>query len=131
MSANAESEIAPFKLENFAADFSVRYSLDDRTTNADFVRSILWREELGFHTRSYVYHPALLDMNISGGLVFLQDQPIHQTQLIERLGSRLSARQEDTVFLKGDREVSYGRIMEVLDLLKSGRFRVHQKSKWR
>ena len=63
--------------------------------------------------------PLVLSINREG-LVFLQDQPIHQSQLIERLSSLLEARDEDTVFIKGDREVSYGRIMEVLDLLNQG-----------
>ena len=63
--------------------------------------------------------PLVLSVNREG-LVFLQDQPIHQTQLVERLSSLLEAREEDTVFIKGDREVSYGRIMEVLDILNQG-----------
>ncbi len=63
--------------------------------------------------------PLVVSVN-SEGLVYLQDQPIHQTQLVERLGVLLEARGEDTVFLKGDREVQYGRIMEVLDLLNQG-----------
>ncbi len=63
--------------------------------------------------------PLVVSVN-SEGLVYLQDQPIHQTQLVERLGVLLEARGEDTVFLKGDRDVQYGRIMEVLDLLNQG-----------
>jgi biopolymer transport protein TolR len=63
--------------------------------------------------------PLVVSINREG-LVYLQDQPVHQTQLVERLGPLLEARGEETVFLKGDREVSYGRIMEVLDLLNQG-----------
>ena len=66
-----------------------------------------------------IQDPLIVSIN-RDGLVFLQDQPIHQSQLVERLASLLEARAEDTVFLKGDREVSYGRIMEVLDLLHQG-----------
>ena len=63
--------------------------------------------------------PLIVSINREG-LVYLQDQPVHQSQLVERLSLLLEARGEDTVFLKGDREVSYGRIMEVLDLLNQG-----------
>ena len=66
-----------------------------------------------------VQDPLVVSIN-RDGLVFLQDQPIHQTLLVERLGVLLEARDEDTVYLKGDREVAYGRIMEVLDLLNQG-----------
>jgi biopolymer transport protein TolR len=63
--------------------------------------------------------PLVVSIN-RDGLVFLQDQPIHETLLVERLTTLLAARGEDTVYVKGDREVSYGRIMEVLDLLHQG-----------
>ena len=66
-----------------------------------------------------IQDPLIVSIN-RDGLVFLQDQPIHQAQLVERLISLLEARGDDTVYLKGDREVSYGRIMEVLDLLHQG-----------
>ncbi len=51
------------------------------------------------------------------GLVYVQDEPIHPSQLLERLAPLLEARDEDTVFLKGDRELPYGTIMEVLAIL--------------
>ena len=53
-------------------------------------------------------------------MVFLQDQPVHETQLIERLSLLLNARPDDSVFLKGDREVPYGQVMRVLDILHEG-----------
>ena len=66
-----------------------------------------------------IQDPLVVSIN-RDGLVFLQDQPIHQTQLVDRLNSLLAGRGEDTIYLKGDREVSYGRIMEVLDILNQG-----------
>jgi biopolymer transport protein TolR len=54
------------------------------------------------------------------GLVYLQDQPVHETLLVERLQALLAARGEESVFLKGDREVPYGRIVEILNLLYEG-----------
>jgi len=51
------------------------------------------------------------------GLVYLRDQPIHPSQLTERLLPLLAARQERFVYLQGDREVPYGQVVELLDLL--------------
>ena len=54
------------------------------------------------------------------GLVYLKDTPVHPTQLVEALTPLLRGRAEETVFLKGDRDVPYGRVIEVLDLLHRG-----------
>ena len=54
------------------------------------------------------------------GLVYLQDQPVHPSQLVERLLPVLERRGDDSVFLKGDRELPYGEVMTVLDLLNQG-----------
>ena len=63
--------------------------------------------------------PLVLSVN-RDGLVYVQDEPIHPSQLLERLAPFLEARDEDTVFLKGDRELPYGTIMEVLAILSQG-----------
>lgn len=63
--------------------------------------------------------PLVLSVN-RDGLVYVQDEPIHPSQLMERLAPLLEARGEDTVFLKGDRELPYGTIMEVLAILNKG-----------
>jgi biopolymer transport protein TolR len=39
---------------------------------------------------------------------------------MERLAPLLEARDEDAVFLKGDRELPYGNIMEILAILNKG-----------
>jgi biopolymer transport protein TolR len=54
------------------------------------------------------------------GMVFLQDAPIHPSQLVARLLPLVQARAGETVFVKGDREVPYGQVVEVLDLLQQG-----------
>jgi biopolymer transport protein TolR len=54
------------------------------------------------------------------GIVYLQDTPIHPSQLVERLLPIVQSRSGETVFVKGDREVPYGRVVELLDLLQSG-----------
>lgn len=63
--------------------------------------------------------PLILSVN-RDGLVYVQDEPIHPSQLMERLTPLLEARNEDTVFLKGDRELPYGTIMEILVILNKG-----------
>ena len=73
LSVLAQDEIAPFKVKDVSGDFIVGYSLDDRTVGENFTESNLWREELFFRTQSYVYHPAMLDMQIDGGLSHFTD----------------------------------------------------------
>jgi biopolymer transport protein TolR len=54
------------------------------------------------------------------GIVFLGSTPIHPSQLVERLTPVLEARRDKSVFLKGDRDVPYGTVIEVLDTLRKG-----------
>ena len=67
--------------------------------------------------------PLVLSIN-RDGLIYVQDEPIHPSQLVERLKPILQARGDDTVFLKGDRELPYGKVIEILDVLHQGG--VHQ-----
>ena len=54
------------------------------------------------------------------GMVFVRDTPVHPTQLVDRLKSLLQGRGDQSVYLKGDRDVPYGKVMEILDLLHQG-----------
>jgi len=63
--------------------------------------------------------PLILSIN-RDGLVYVRDQPVHPTKLVEVLTPMLRARQDEMVFLKGDRDVAYGRVIEVLDTLRRG-----------
>jgi len=63
--------------------------------------------------------PLVISIN-RDGLTYLDDQPVHRTKLVERLSPLLAARGDDAVFLKGDRDVSYGTVVEVLDILRKG-----------
>ena len=56
----------------------------------------------------------------TNGLVYIKDRPVHPTKLIEVLTPIVRGRGDETVFLKGDRDVPYGRVIEVLDLLHRG-----------
>ena len=68
---------------------------------------------------SRVEDPIIISIT-SEGLVYLRDTPIHKTQLVDRLTPVLEARQDKAVFLKGDRDVAYGAVVELLDLLHKG-----------
>jgi len=54
------------------------------------------------------------------GQVYLRETRIPNEDLVDRLKAQLAARPEDTVFLKGDRDVAYGRVIDVLDTLQRG-----------
>ena len=66
-----------------------------------------------------VEDPLVVSIN-RDGIVYLQDTPVHPTQLTERLLPLIEARGDDPVLIKGDREVAYGQVVEVLDLLQRG-----------
>jgi biopolymer transport protein TolR len=63
--------------------------------------------------------PLVLSIN-RDGMVYVRDQPVHATKLVEVLTPMLRGRADQMVFLKGDRDVPYGRVVEVLDTLRRG-----------
>jgi biopolymer transport protein TolR len=63
-----------------------------------------------------VQDPLVLSINRDGE-VFLRDARVPLAELADRIKDRLAGRPDDTVFLKGDRAVPYGRVIEVLDRL--------------
>jgi biopolymer transport protein TolR len=63
-----------------------------------------------------VQDPIVLSINRDGE-VFLRDARVSLADLADRVKDRLAGRPDDTVFLKGDRGVPYGRVIEVLDRL--------------
>lgn len=50
-------------------------------------------------------------------LVYIRDEPVATALLVERLLPMLDLRDYEAVFVKGDEEVPYGRIIDVLDVL--------------
>ena len=66
-----------------------------------------------------VEDPLVVSVN-RDGVVYLQETPVHPSQLVERLLPLIEARGDDTVFIKGDREVPYGNVVELLDVLQQG-----------
>ena len=63
-----------------------------------------------------VQDPIVLSINRDGE-VFLRDARVPLSELADRIKDKLAGRPDDTVFLKGDRGVPYGRVIEVLDRL--------------
>jgi len=53
-----------------------------------------------------------------GGKVFVNDQPVLISLLPERLKELAVVTENRPVFLRADKEVPYGKVMEVMDLLK-------------
>ena len=51
-------------------------------------------------------------------LVYIKDEPIATALLVDRLLPMLELRDYEAVFVKGDEEVPYGRIIDVLDVLE-------------
>ena len=55
------------------------------------------------------------------GRVYLREDAVETEDLVDRLKAELAAKGDDqTVFIKGDRDVPYGRVIEVLDTLQQG-----------
>ncbi|MFY9824145.1 MAG: protein TolR [Thermoanaerobaculia bacterium] len=54
------------------------------------------------------------------GRVYLRENAVETEELVARVKTQIAARGDDTVFLKGDRDVPYGKVIEVLDLLHQG-----------
>jgi len=63
--------------------------------------------------------PLVLSVDHNGRL-FVRETPVELDGLVEQVKAQIAARGDDTVFLKGDREVPYGRVIEVLDVLHRG-----------
>ncbi len=56
----------------------------------------------------------------TNGMVYVRDEPIHPTRLMERLGAILDQRDDKQVFIKGDRNITYGQFIEIVGLLNEG-----------
>ena len=56
----------------------------------------------------------------SNGRIYLRESAVESDELVSRIQSQISSGGDDTVFLKGDRDVPYGKVIEVLDILHQG-----------
>jgi len=65
---------------------------------------------------SSVEDPIILSIT-RDGLYYINESPVARGLLKERLGAFLRTRKDRTVFLKADRALSYGTVVETLDVL--------------
>jgi biopolymer transport protein TolR len=65
---------------------------------------------------SSVEDPIILSITREG-LYYINESPVARGLLKERLGAFLRTRKDRTVFLKADRALSYGTVVETLDVL--------------
>lgn len=72
--------------------------------------------------RMRVDDPLVLTIQ-TDGLVYVRDKPVHPSVLVGRLTSILAQRDDQQVFIKGDRNITYGQFIEVVGLLNQGGIR--------
>ena len=65
---------------------------------------------------SSVEDPIILSIT-RDGLYYINETPVARGLLKDRLGAFLKSRKDRTVFLKADRALSYGTVVETLDVL--------------
>ncbi|MHA1108616.1 MAG: ExbD/TolR family protein, partial [Alphaproteobacteria bacterium] len=65
--------------------------------------------------------PLVISLNAEGGL-FLQDTEIVLDQLVPRLSAITQAKRDTRIFLRGDRNIDYGQIMQVMGTLNLAGF---------
>ncbi len=65
--------------------------------------------------------PLVVSIDKAGG-VFLQDHPIELAQLGPRLTAITQNRKEARIFVRGDKAIAYGRIMEVMGAVNRAGF---------
>lgn len=71
-------DIKPFGLLEVSGHVRAGYLFDDRERGASAAKSFeqqsSWEEEVFVLTRSFIYHPGFLNMDLGGGPVFVQQQ---------------------------------------------------------
>ena len=54
---------------------------------------------------------------IENGKLFLQETEVPLDKLVARLGAITESRKETRIFVRGDRQIAYGKVMEVMGLI--------------
>lgn len=58
-------------------------------------------------------------------LIYIKDSPVQPSQLPETLLPLMESREDQSVFLKADKDVPYGLVLEVIDIVnRAGTFRI-------
>ena len=65
--------------------------------------------------------PLTVSVNAAGKL-FLQDQEVQLPELVAKLQAIAQNNQDRRIFLRGDKDIAYGRIMEVMGTITQGGF---------
>jgi biopolymer transport protein TolR len=73
------------------------------------------------HTLSQDKEPLVVSMD-SDGHVFLQDKPMKLDELVPKLKAVTNANPDARIFVRGDKELAYGKIMEVMGTISSAGF---------
>lgn len=64
-----------------------------------------------------------LTVSITGqGAIYLQDQQVELTDLVSRLQALAKDNPDRRIFVRGDKDLAYGRIMEVMSTITQGGF---------
>jgi biopolymer transport protein TolR len=58
----------------------------------------------------------------AAGKIFLQDQEVELPELVAKLQAIAQDNQERRIFVRGDKDIAYGRIMEVMGTITQGGF---------
>jgi biopolymer transport protein TolR len=65
--------------------------------------------------------PLTVSINAQGD-IFLQDQPVDLTELVAKLQAISQNNAERRIFVRGDKDLTYGRIMQVMGTITEGGF---------
>jgi biopolymer transport protein TolR len=65
--------------------------------------------------------PVVVSVN-SQGQIFIQETPVEFDQLVPRLTAVVGAKADTRVFVRGDRTIVYGRVMEIMGALRAAGF---------
>jgi len=65
--------------------------------------------------------PLVISIN-SEGTIYLQDTPTDMDQLVPRLQAITNANASTSIYVRGDRAVNYGRVLEVMGLVSGAGF---------
>ena len=58
----------------------------------------------------------------AAGKIFLQDQEVQLAELVAKLQAIVQGNQDRRIFVRGDKDLAYGRIMEVMGTITQGGF---------
>lgn len=73
------------------------------------------------HTVNQDKEPLVISID-SDGKIFLQDKPLKLDDLVTKLKAVTGQNPDARIFVRGDRELAYGRIMQVMGTISSAGF---------